>query len=365
MTIGKPLEVENVATDAAKVVEGILLGFFKQTFPIHDCIDNSKIVIQDFEKAFTYFKSGKQHLNPKDIAEALMYAGDAIKKMPGALSKCKQVAHVMTEIGKIAHTFSNPVSFVVKVGLSILFHGREITQDIGNAVHYWDTKDFLHFGEMIGRIASITIAKPKNVVKDVGLVAEGLLFGFFKQSFPIQECIDDTKIVIDDFEKAYHYFKSGKEHLNPKDISEALKYAADAVKKFPAALSECESVAGIFGEIGRIVHTFSNPASFITKIGKSILFHGKEITHDLHDAVNFWEQKDFFHFGEKIGQIAQITIAKPQLNSESIAVIDFMEHYWFHAFGIHMQVDDCQSGISDSVEVINEVWSLIQLGHVA
>jgi len=52
------------------------------------------------------------------------------------------------------------------------------------------------------------------------------------------------------------------------------------------------------------------------------------------------------------------------LSSESLAIIDFIEHYWFHAFGIHIQVDDCQSGITDSIDVINEVFELIKLGHI-
>jgi len=41
---------------------------------------------------------------------------------------------------------------------------------------------------MIGRIAALTIGKPikeKSTVSNVGQVMEGILFGFFKQSFPI------------------------------------------------------------------------------------------------------------------------------------------------------------------------------------
>jgi len=53
------------------------------------------------------------------------------------------------------------------------------------------------------------------------------------------------------------------------------------------------------------------------------------------------------------------------MSSENYAVIDFMEHFWFHAFGIHMQVDACQAGVSDTVEVINEFFALVELGHVA
>jgi len=30
-----------------------------------------------------------------------------------------------------------------------------------------------------------------------------------------------------------------------------------------------------------------------------------------------------------------------------------------------MQVDDCQTGVADTVEVINEFFALVELGHVA
>lgn len=115
------------------------------------------------------------------------------------------------------------------------------------------------------------------------------------------------------------------------------------------------------------MQTFSNPATFVTRVGKAILFHGKEITTDVIKAVAYWEGKDFFHFGEMVGRIAEIciTIPKPSLSSESIAFIDFVEHFWFHAFGIHMQVDQCQSGIQTSLAVINEAVELMELGHMA
>ena len=339
--------------DVGLLTEGLFLGFFKQLFPLQECISDSSTIIEDFEKAYFYLKQGKEHLSPSDIAEAFKYVGDAALKLPSTLSECGAVAGIIPEITKIALVFSNPATAVTKIGSAIFWHGFEITKDVRNAVGYWEQKDFLKFGEMIGRIAALTIGKPKSVVSDIGQVIEGLLYGFFKQSFPIQECIDDTKIVIDDFEKAYHYFKSGKDHLNPSDISEALKYAGDAIKKFPAALSKCESVAGILGEIGKIVHTFSNPASFITKIGKAIIFHGKEITGDLKDAVNFWEAKDFFHFGEKVGIIAKITIAIPiqKVNNAAYDIGRMVEGvlYGFikQEFDIHDCIDDTKILISD------------------
>ena len=52
------------------------------------------------------------------------------------------------------------------------------------------------------------------------------------------------------------------------------------------------------------------------------------------------------------------------LQAGKIAVIDFMEHYWFHAFGLHMEVEDCQNGVSEALEVVDETIALIKLGHM-
>ena len=156
------------------------------------------------------------------------------------------------------------------------------------------------------------LQNPKGVVTDVGQITEGMIFGFFKQMFPIQECISDTQTAIEDFEKAYFYFNKGKSSKppNPKDIAEALQYVGDALKKIPAAIGECKDVLFILQRIEQLMKTFSNPVSFVTKVGSAILFHGKEITTDIVYACVYWEQHDMFHFGEMIGRVAVITLAK-------------------------------------------------------
>ena len=47
----------------------------KQEFDIHDCIDDTKILISDFDDVYNDFKSGVAHLDPIEIADALIHAG--------------------------------------------------------------------------------------------------------------------------------------------------------------------------------------------------------------------------------------------------------------------------------------------------
>lgn len=154
-------------------------------------------------------------MNPADIAQALQLAAEAIKTLPSAVGDCKDAAQVIWAVERILQTLSNPASFVTKIGKSLIFHGKEITTDVFKAVGYWEGKDFFHFGEMIGRIAEITLSKPQGTIGNTGLIMKGILYGFYKQLFPIDECIDETKLVITDFEKAYFYFKKGQSKVNP------------------------------------------------------------------------------------------------------------------------------------------------------
>jgi len=58
------------------------------------------------------FKSGVEHLNPIEIAEALKYAGEALQKLPSAVHACKQAGDVIGKIESITRTFSNPLAFL-------------------------------------------------------------------------------------------------------------------------------------------------------------------------------------------------------------------------------------------------------------
>jgi hypothetical protein len=153
----------------------------------------------------------------------------------------------------------------------------------------------------------LTPKKPEGTIQDLGLLTEGLFLGFFKEVFPLQDCIKDSGFIINDFEKAYFYLKQG----SISDIAEAFSFVASAALKFPHALSECKDVAFVVPEFTKIAVVFSNPITFITKVGSAILWHGIEITSDVWAAVEAWEQRDFFKFGEMIGRIGALTVGKP------------------------------------------------------
>ena len=129
-----------------------------------------------------------------------------------------------------------------------------------------------------------------NVVIEVAEVIEGLLLGVFEGSFPVKDCITDAEDIGSDLEKIYFFFKEGH---TLDHFSEALKYAGDAVGKMPAVIKECKSCTGIIKEVETFASFFANPLIALEKIGKNIIWHHKEITGDIKQAISDWEAQNW------------------------------------------------------------------------
>jgi len=138
------------------------MGYFKQSFPIHECIKDTETIVDDIEKGVYYLWQG---INIKDLEEALKSFGDAIFKIPHTLSECKECAHILDEFKKMAIVFSNPALFLVDVGKNVFWHFRDITKDIHEAWTAWDNKQYRDFGEFIGELIAIAtkVKKIENV----------------------------------------------------------------------------------------------------------------------------------------------------------------------------------------------------------
>ncbi len=207
-------------------------------------------------------------------------------------------------------------------------------------------------------------SEPKEpVVIEVGEVLEGLLMGLFEGTFPVKDCVKDAEGIGEDLEKVYFFLKEG---VTIEHISESFKFIGDAVSKIPAVVKECESCVGIIGEIKGFATIFANPVIALEKIGKNIIWHHKEITGDVKQAISDWETKNWKEFGEFVGKIIMIamptserTVALPNVDD----LFTFMGHYWKAAFGLELNLVNCDEAGSKMIEVVTEIVSLYKLGH--
>lgn len=115
----------------------------------------------------------------------------------------------------------------------------------------------------------------KESMKDLGEVVEGFFIGFFEGEFPIQDCINDSEAMIEDFKKTVFYLKEG---VTVEHVGEALQYIGDALQKLPHAIDDCKSCIGIIDKLKAIPEIFANPLLKLAKVGKNVFWHRKEIT---------------------------------------------------------------------------------------
>lgn len=147
--------------------------------------------------------------------------------------------------------------------------------------------------------------KFKTTVVEVEQIIEGILIGLFEKEIPVKECVADAETIVGDFEKVYYYLKKG---FNLADIAESFQFIGDALKKLPKTISECESCAGIVGELEHIAELFASPVKFLEQVGIDIFWHRKEISADIKQARANWEAGNYELFGEFVGEMIAIAI---------------------------------------------------------
>jgi hypothetical protein len=178
--------------------------------------------------------------------------------------------------------------------------------------------------------------------KEIALIVQGFLEGTFEGSFPVHECIADAEEMIQDFENAYFFFKKG---ITVTNVGDALKQIGAAVKKLPPALRECKSCVGIISKIETLSALFVNPARFLEKVGKNIIWHFKDITGDIHQARDDWEAGLYKEFGEFCGKIVAVALSSPNpLSKPTFGPTDaarFFEGFFETAAGPTGDITQC------------------------
>merc|ERR1719491_1500701 len=114
-------------TDAAHVVEGVLMGALDAEFAdIEHCIDDGEAVITDLKAAYKHLSAK----DAKDVIEGLKDVGKSLFVIKKAMSDCKGIVTDFTKLGEMAAEFSNPATAVVHIGEDILIHGVDIYHEV-------------------------------------------------------------------------------------------------------------------------------------------------------------------------------------------------------------------------------------------
>jgi len=133
-----------------QVVEGALQGFFDSPdFPhIESCITDGETAYDDLEKGFHEL----EELTVKSIEAGLKDIGSALQSTKTAMVDCKAViSDVEAFMNAIETGFRHPLSFIFKLGKTLLVNGREIYTEVKTAVADWHSESYRDAGFQIGR----------------------------------------------------------------------------------------------------------------------------------------------------------------------------------------------------------------------
>ena len=132
-------------------------------------------------------------------------------------------------------------------------------------------------------------------------IFEGVVYGIVEDIPEIGDCITGAASSAEDFYKGIEKIKAG----GASNIEAGLKLLGEGVKDIPGILKHCKGIPEEIETIEKLIKTFSNPWTFIFHVGKDILVNGRNIFHEVEDAVTSYENHDWFKFGEDIGNILE------------------------------------------------------------
>merc|ERR1711871_498245 len=129
------------------VFEGVLEGFFSNFKDLKACANDTVSAYDDINNAASLIKQE----TPSSVLQGIKDLGEALKALKDGLVDCKAAAGEIESFIKGFEQFTNPASFVFHVGKDLIVNGKDIYQEITQAVSLWQSQSYLDSGEQIGK----------------------------------------------------------------------------------------------------------------------------------------------------------------------------------------------------------------------
>jgi len=135
---------------------------------------------------------------------------------------------------------------------------------------------------------------------DVIAFTKGFLTGVGESSVfdQIKVCIADSETFFKDIATGIAFIKS----RDPAKVKEGVALLGQAVKFIPTAARDCQAAEHDIQKLIKLAKAFTNPASFLYSIGRSLLINHIEVIHEITNALDAYEHRDFFTTGYWIGK---------------------------------------------------------------
>lgn len=143
--------------DLLHFAEGFLLGIgsapmFKE---IRECIQDAEEIFSDLNKGIQDIKTR----DPAKVLEGIQLIGKATKFLPEAARTCKAAQADIKALEDLINTFRDPVTFLYKIGRSLLINRVEVYTEVTAAIDAYNNKDYTNWGYWVGKAMATIILK--------------------------------------------------------------------------------------------------------------------------------------------------------------------------------------------------------------
>merc|ERR1711871_1490711 len=129
------------------VFEGTLEGFFSGFKDLKACANDTVSAYDDINNAVSLIKQQ----TPASVLQGIKSLGAALNALKEGLVDCKAAYGEIQSFVKAFEQFSNPGTFAFHVGKDLLVNGKDIYQEITQAVSLWNSQSYLDCGQQIGK----------------------------------------------------------------------------------------------------------------------------------------------------------------------------------------------------------------------
>jgi hypothetical protein len=125
-------------------------------------------------------------------------------------------------------------------------------------------------------------------------------------------CMNGTEALVTDMEDAVADFEEGTFWSITAGILDLKQFIAD----IPPTLSNCGGIPDDFAKLGNFFSIFGNTTLLTERVTYNMLWYYSDIETDLGQALTYWNQADYFDFGDKVGDA--LVLAVGDHSSESL-----------------------------------------------
>jgi len=130
-------------------------------------------------------------------------------------------------------------------------------------------------------------------------VVEGILRGAIDLSIrSADKCIGDVEKLTTDVEEAVADFKK----MTFSGVKAGVHKVGDIVDELETDVADCKITAEDAKTLAKMAKNFTSPWSFIFHFGKNILLNGVDIYNDIQTSLDYYDKKDYYHFGYYVGE---------------------------------------------------------------